>query len=209
MRVASGGQQAGRRVRSLDGLRGLAALIVVAHHSLLTGRSFAAPYMGSGGGRFPAVQWWLTSTPLHIVWAGQEAVLVFFVLSGFALACATEGRAISWPAYYSGRLVRLYLPVWAALGVGALAFELVPRVSSPHASWWLNDHAKPLTRGLLLHDALVVRGTNWLVSPLWSLKWEVLFSLLLPLAVVGASRRGRFAFVQAGLLVPRPVKLRG
>jgi uncharacterized membrane protein len=33
------------RVQSLDGLRGLAALIVVIHHSFLTGSSFAEPYM--------------------------------------------------------------------------------------------------------------------------------------------------------------------
>jgi peptidoglycan/LPS O-acetylase OafA/YrhL len=190
-----------QRVRSLDGLRGLAALVVVFHHSLLTGRTLAGAYDGSPGRRFPSLDWWLTYTPLHVVWAGQEAVIVFFILSGFVLVRATERLSFSWPAYYASRLVRLYLPVWAALGLGALLFELVPRTVSPHASWWLNVHAQPLTTAWFVHDAVIVHGTNWLVSPLWSLKWEVLFSLLLPLAALGASRHKWAAIVQAGALV--------
>jgi peptidoglycan/LPS O-acetylase OafA/YrhL len=59
----------------------------------------------------------LSYTPLHLVWAGPEAVLVFFVLSGLVLSAATQGRSdFRWSAYYPSRLMRLYLPVEFGLG---------------------------------------------------------------------------------------------
>lgn len=70
------------RLTSLDGLRGLAALVVLAHHALLTMSGFSSVYWAEP---FPS---WVTPfayTPLHALWAGQEAVLVFFVLSGAVL----------------------------------------------------------------------------------------------------------------------------
>ena len=74
-----------------------------------------------GRGRdFHGVVWWVTFTPFHILWAGSEAVAVFFVLSGFVLTRAAAGTSFSWRAYYPSRLLRLYLPV-----AGALVFALV------------------------------------------------------------------------------------
>src|SRR5271154_1701910 len=115
------------RVRSLDGLRGIAALVVVVHPSMLTSRVLAAPFYGQPGGHFPAFSWWLTYTPLHLVWAGSEAVVVFFVLSGFVLVRAAERPGFRWRAYYPSRMLRLYLPVWAALVLGFVLYEAVPR----------------------------------------------------------------------------------
>ncbi len=75
------------RYRSLDGLRGVAALVVVVHHCLLTSIVLAATYRGgttSGWGLSEL----LTRTPLHLLWDGTGMVLVFFVLSGFVLTLA-------------------------------------------------------------------------------------------------------------------------
>jgi uncharacterized membrane protein len=73
------------RVRSLDGLRGVAALIVVVHHALLTSPTLARVNYGAVPGSVHGFLWWMTYTPLHLIWAGPEAVFVFFVLSGFVL----------------------------------------------------------------------------------------------------------------------------
>ena len=72
----------------------------------------------------------LAYSPLRLSWAGPEAVVVFFVLSGYVLALpfATNLNR-SWASYYGKRLVRLYLPVW-----GALAFTVAVILTvRPHA----------------------------------------------------------------------------
>jgi peptidoglycan/LPS O-acetylase OafA/YrhL len=175
------------RLPSLDGLRGLAALVVLAHHTLLASEpTLAGPYHD---GPFPAggsVGWLLTYTPLHILWAGPEFVVVFFVLSGFVLSRPTAAggarpRALS---YYPRRLLRLYLPVWAAVALAAALHLALSHASLPTASWWLDAHSEPLTLEAVRQDAgLLSKYTgHWAVlDVLWSLRWEVLFSLALPL----------------------------
>jgi peptidoglycan/LPS O-acetylase OafA/YrhL len=179
------------RLRSLDGLRGAAALVVVVHHCFLTDEVFAAPYLGLPGARFPSLAWWLTYTPLHLIWAGPEAVLVFFVLSGFVLTRATNERGFRWRSYYPSRFLRLYPPAWAALGLAA-AIEWAFLPSTPeNASWWMNDHIGRVSGAAIGRDALLVRaggGSSWLLTSLWSLKWEVIFSLALPAMLIAASR---------------------
>lgn len=115
------------RLRELDGLRGLAALIVLFYHISLTYPSLAVPYYAQpveGPLAFA-----LTYTPLHLLRDGRMAVYIFFVLSGLVLALPVlaRGRAYPWLAYYPQRLIRLYLPVWAAVALGVALIALVPR----------------------------------------------------------------------------------
>jgi peptidoglycan/LPS O-acetylase OafA/YrhL len=172
------------RVRALDGLRGLAALVVLEHHALLAAvPRLAGPY---GNGPLPArgsLEWLLVYTPLHVFWAGPEFVVVFFVLSGFVLSLpVARGGRLRIAAYYPARLLRLYLPVWAALALAAGLHVAVSHRVVPGASWWLNAHAQPLSTRALRWDALLERHAgDWgFTSVLWSLHWEVLFSLALP-----------------------------
>ena len=79
-----------RRAPALDGLRGWAALVVLLHHSLLTVPAVASTYL-SNTSEGPWVQM-ATSTPLHLVWAGPEAVIVFFVLSEVVRVLAHQRR---------------------------------------------------------------------------------------------------------------------
>lgn len=190
------------RVRSLDGVRGLAALVVVLHHALQIDPTFArVQARGSAAGEGPLV-WALTHTPLHVLWAGEEAVLVFFVLSGFVLTLPATRRPIRWRDYYPRRLLRLYVPVWGSL-VLAVALQVALAARADDAvSPWVHDRA--LTDpGEVWHDAALLGGTGLLNSPLWSLRWEVFFSLALPLYLWVLHRRGgRRAWVDvAGLVV--------
>jgi peptidoglycan/LPS O-acetylase OafA/YrhL len=117
------------RMASLDGLRGLAALVVVVQHCALTLPSLANQYLAPNAAS-PA--WWLTYTPAYLAWAGREAVLVFFVLSGLVLALPrlSGRRSDGWSSYYRKRLLRLYLPVLAAVALTALVLVLVPRTGA-------------------------------------------------------------------------------
>ncbi len=201
-RHRSAGPDGGGRLTELDGLRGLAALVVVVHHALLTWPVLAAQYFGVNRA---SGSWWLTYTPLHLAWAGTEAVMVFFVLSGLVLALpylrAAPGPA-RWRGYYGQRLVRLYLPVLAALAVAAALVVAFPRVPGPATSWWFAAHAVPVTAGTLIRDALLLGGVSWIDAPLWSLRYEVLFSLLLPAYVLlGRRLRHRPGSVVAGALL--------
>jgi peptidoglycan/LPS O-acetylase OafA/YrhL len=190
------------RLRALDGLRGLAALVVLLHHVLLA----SAPQLAAAydGGLPPrgTVGWLLTYTPLHIVWAGPEAVVVFFVLSGFVLSLpVARGGWLRLGSYYPGRLLRLYLPVWGALAIAAALHLAVSHHAVPGASWWLNRHSQPLEVRAARRDAALLPGAgDWgFTSVLWSLRWEVLFSLLLPLLLL-APLRARSWSALGGLL---------
>src|SRR5205814_1190229 len=98
------------RARGLDGLRGLAALVVVVHHCLLTSPTLARAYLPGHRALGPGAAA-LTYSPLHLFWAGSEAVIVFFVLSGFVLTLAVSGDRADWLRYYPRRMLRLYVPV--------------------------------------------------------------------------------------------------
>ncbi|WP_203580595.1 acyltransferase family protein [Microbacterium hibisci] len=187
------------RVVSLDGLRGLAALLVVIHHALLTMSGFSAVYWG-----LPE-PWFVTPfahTPLHVVWAGGEAVLVFFVLSGVVLTLpAANGRAARWRAYYPSRLLRLYVPVVAAVLFAVVCALVWPRFVGAEYSEWVRAHGEQISPATVVRDMVLLNGTSWLNSPLWSLRWEVVFSLLLPVYVWVAVRFGRrwWPVIAAGL----------
>lgn len=183
------------RLDALDGLRGVAALVVVAHHALLLVPELAQQFGGAGS--TPGQPWWLSQTPLHLLWAGSEAVAVFFVLSGFVLALpfvSGRRRVLSvrtWLGYYPQRLTRLYLPVVVAALLTAWLVLLFPRDGQPHLSWWYSLHDTEVDVESVTRLALLMPGSTWLNSAFWSLRWEVLFSVLLPLylAVLTASRR--------------------
>jgi peptidoglycan/LPS O-acetylase OafA/YrhL len=178
------------RIAALDGLRGVAALVVVIHHTLLLSNQFIRPYRDPEPNSFGDVYWWLTYTPLHVLWDGAAAVFVFFVLSGFVLALPSRSRPINWRSYYPARLIRLYVPVWAAVGIAVV--WTVSITHSAEGSSWLSGHAPLSPSGILRDVTLVLGRPGSVISVLWSLKWEVIFSLLLPLYIVFAARFQNF-----------------
>lgn len=182
------------RLRSLDGLRGVAALIVLVHHSLLTIPAFAAPYFDEAANRAAGTwEWWVTRTPLHLFWEGTGAVYVFFILSGMVLTLPVlKSGAFAWKVYYSQRLVRLYVPIWAAVAFAVATILLVPRTTEM-ASAWIQDRPTDVSKLAIVRDLTLVTDNGGLASPLWSLQWEILFSLLLPLFVFIAVKTRRVA----------------
>ncbi|MEV8133607.1 acyltransferase [Pseudarthrobacter oxydans] len=195
--MTSGPQQSAggsSRYKALDGLRGLAAVVVVVHHCLLVSPQLADAVDGTSG---PLHLWvaWLTYSPLHLIWAGKEAVYVFFILSGFVLTLPfLRAARPRWTAYYTKRIVRIYLPAWAALVFALILAWLFPRVADRDFSSWINLHGEVLD---LLRDFTLLGGAGPLNSPLWSLQWEMLFSLLLPVYLLIALRFGRLSLVSA------------
>lgn len=175
------------RVHALDGVRGIAAVVVMVQHSLIVIPAMAPPY----GSRTFADRW-LVHSPLHVFWAGGEAVYVFFVLSGIVLTLPVLNRAhFGWNAYYPARILRLYIPVAGAVALAYLSAQIVSRAVSPGASSWMQENATPVGPLRALADISLLAGTSPLIGPLWSLRWEVVFSLALPLYIWLARRLRR------------------
>ena len=170
------------RLRSLDGVRGAAALVVVFYHLSL----FARPVLSDG--RWEPMWTTLTQSPLKLAFAGTEAVLVFFALSGLvvALPMLRAGRDFSIVGFLASRAVRLYLPVWAALALSAAFVAFLPRPSSAvtPGSWMERANVQDLDPIQLLSEASLMPASYDVVNVLWSLRWEVLFSVLLPVFVL-------------------------
>ncbi|WP_407641672.1 acyltransferase family protein [Amnibacterium setariae] len=188
------------RISSLDGLRGTAAAAVVINHAVLTIPVFAAldyniPVQHTW------FEWAFTYTPLHLFWAGNESVMVFFVLSGLVLTLPIMAHRshFDWRAYYPQRLVRLYVPLAASVALALVWATTVVRRTDPALSYWVNLHHQELTPWRVLLDVFVVTGASKLNSPLWSLQYEVLFSLLLPLYILIATRLRAHPWVLAGI----------
>jgi len=181
------------RISSLDGLRGLAAGIVLIHHASL----IAEPWIDPAGWTL------LTQSPLKLLLAGSEAVMVFFVLSGMVVALPALRAGFSWARYYPARLVRLYVPVIAALGAAAMLVQLIPRDAStmPEGSWMQDAQATSVSAGDVLSQMTLLRSDYPIDNVLWSLRWELFFSLLLPLYLWVALRVHRFAMPAAVLAV--------
>ncbi|MFC8411511.1 acyltransferase family protein [Arthrobacter sp. NPDC057259] len=187
-------QHGSTRVTQLDGLRGLAALVVVACHAISTLPWVGRVVSNDRSSRLTSPEMWAVFSPLHVFWNGTPAVHVFFVLSGFVLILpftkSLPGR--SWAPYYAKRLLRLYLPAWAALALAVVLMVLIPRTPSPLQSPWADMYVTTPDPGQVFRDALLLLNASTINTPLWTLRWEVAFSLLLPLYVFLALRWRRF-----------------
>ncbi|MBC7763089.1 MAG: acyltransferase, partial [Candidatus Saccharibacteria bacterium] len=190
--AALAGRKRGSRLASLDGLRGVAALVVVFHHLYLVAQPELRQQGGTGVG---SVLWWISQTPLKLLTAGSEAVLVFFVLSGLVVALpALKPGGFSWAGFLTGRLARLYLPVWASLLIGTAFIVLLPRSDSmiTQGTWMDNAHAKSVGWGSIFTQASLTSQSYPINNVLWSLRWELVFSVLLPLFVALAILLSRY-----------------
>lgn len=124
-----------QRVVFVDGLRGLAALWVVAYH-LATHRLFSPPLDGVLG----AFQ--------RVAEYGYLGVPVFFVISGFAVAASIGTDRISVKYYFSfvaRRLVRLTPPYWATIAFVVATTAVARALVKDY------DHALPSVGSVLAH----------------------------------------------------------
>jgi peptidoglycan/LPS O-acetylase OafA/YrhL len=181
---------AGRRIVALDGLRGVAAIMVLLHHALIMLPKFADYEWYS---RVPAHmsfgEFLLLRTPLRLVWAGQERAIMFFVLSGFVLCLPwLNGKPQSYGRFLLGRLCRIYPPYIAAMALAALASVLIGGQVLPKASIYFNElgWARNPDAGTLPSVLLVLTNhhSDYINEAVWSLTWEVRVAILFPLLML-------------------------
>lgn len=181
------------RYPSLDGLRGLAAFIVVMHHC-------AATYFGMP---FPN---WIRYTPLRLLTDGRAAVLVFFVLSGFVLYLSLQKGLESrryWP-YLAKRFMRLYPPFIVAIFASALLWLIVKPQSIVGISAWFNVgnwETRPSFTLLVAHLAMT-NNKQWqsLDVVMWSLVHEARISIFFPIIAVCVARNWLLTLIASAIV---------
>lgn len=201
----------GSALDHLNWLRGLAAVAVLVGHvrGLLFVDFEALPRRSAGLSAFYLVSG-----------LGHEAVIVFFVLSGFFIGTSVLGvadpRPFSWGRFLLNRFTRLYvvlLPAlaltafWDLLGMslfGAEGTAYAGAFPGPHMT--LNDVRRTIGLPTLLGNLAFLQdffvrpyGSN---GPMWSLSYEFWFYLAFPLlagAVSGGGPWRRAAAATAAL----------
>ncbi|WP_455360291.1 acyltransferase family protein [Streptomyces sp. SYSU K21746] len=171
------------RLRALDGLRLLAALMVAAYHLGGRGGEISKAWGTSPGVQFPTASAWFAY--------GCLGVQIFFVISGFVICMSAWGRPLR--AFFASRVARLFPAYWAAIVLVTLVFALpwvAYRTVSP------SDFLLNLT---MLQQPL---GADRVLGVCWTLWAELRFYALFALFVVlpGGGRQRILLFCAAWTL---------
>lgn len=166
----------------LDGLRGVAALLVVWYH-VFEGFQFA--------GNKPVIDF---------INHGYLAVDFFFILSGFVVGYAYDnrwGKTLTLGGFFRRRLIRLQPMVFMGAVIGAASFLLsgMERWDGTHATLWLTFLA--FVCGCLMLPAIPgmpreVRGNGEMFplnGPCWSLFFEYVGNIVYALFIRRLSTR--------------------
>jgi peptidoglycan/LPS O-acetylase OafA/YrhL len=184
--LGSGGRLV-KRIDVLDSVRGLAAVSVMINHVLI-----CYPIFFALNDKRPTedntIADILTYSPLHVVWAGSQAVLLFFILSGFVLALPfLSETAPGYGAFILRRLCRIYVPYAVALIVAVMAISTITIEPVPGTGWfpgsfWQAHITSSSVVGYLLMTGLPHHKA---IDPVvWSLVHEMRVSLIFPFLFV-------------------------
>lgn len=192
------------RIEALDGLRGIAAAIVVAYHYLLLMHWEVVPRRGMD---VPII----SDVPLSILWNGPFSVTVFFVLSGFVIAAAADRRQADILYSVTTRYLRLAIPATASVMLAWIWLSVFPEAtfalqdsSDPPSPWLRNTYQVDIPGPhLAVIDGLIanfVRGFSRFNNVLWTMQFELIGSVCIFLAYGLFSPKMRFAvFLVVGM----------
>ncbi|MFD6532948.1 acyltransferase family protein [Streptomyces sp. NPDC060184] len=160
------------RLRALDGLRLVAALMVAGYHYGGRGGDITKAWGSSPHWQFPTAHNWFAY--------GCLGVQIFFVISGFVICMSGWGRPLS--SFFASRVSRLMPAYWVAV-ILVTAVMALPMVTYEAVS---------PTDGLLNMTLMQLPlGADRVLGVCWTLWAEIRFYALFALCVVlpGATRR--------------------
>jgi peptidoglycan/LPS O-acetylase OafA/YrhL len=170
--------QAPQRYVELDSLRGLAALTVVFGHFL-----HIFPH-GVGGFALANLVAAADRMPISILFAGHEAVILFFILSGFVLSLPyLDRQQVNYGSYLIRRVFRIYVPyVCSVIGAVAANTFIYKGGLDPFSNWFNRVWAGPVSPASIVnHVVLLGSFSNAEFNPVyWSLVHEMRISLFFP-----------------------------
>jgi peptidoglycan/LPS O-acetylase OafA/YrhL len=168
----------------LDFMRGFAAVYVVINHvrgSFFKGgsRTFAEAVEPLG------LYDYLSIAILQFTSLGTEFVILFFCVSGFAMAHSMS-HSTSTIQFYQRRLIRIWPPYLIAIGLAAFVCVLYGWVDPGSRISERCAERLCTAEGLLLMAAYVEVSTP-MTAQFWSLPYEVIFYILCPVLLLSRS----------------------
>ncbi|MEU7579470.1 acyltransferase [Streptomyces sp. NPDC041068] len=159
------------RLRALDGLRLVAALMVAAYHYGGRDGEIAQAWGSSPRDQFPTASGWFAY--------GCLGVQIFFVISGFVICMSGWGRPLR--SFFASRASRLLPSYWAAIVLVTAVFAL------PVVAYKAVSPSDALVNLTMLQQPL---GVDRVLGVCWTLWAELRFYALFALCVVlpGATR---------------------
>lgn len=177
----------------LDVIRGVSALAVMLYH--LRGVFFVDfPFL--------AKKSWLNIAIYAVTGYGHQAVMIFFVLSGYFIGTSVMDsvgkQEWSWKKYLVSRVTRLQLVLFPALVLGGVWDRIGMRIPQATAIYYdalykfyepsvaLRSTAQVFLGNLFFLQSIVspVFGSN---TPLWSLSYEFWYYLVFPFLALAAT----------------------
>ena len=155
------------RITSMEGLRGLAVILVflVHYHSCFAAWMAGQPQSGVAD---------------FLQWTGRVGVDLFFVLSGYVIyGGVLDARAFSYRTFMGRRLRRLY-PAFAVVLAAYLALSVVFPGESKLPPGWAAASVYVIANALMLPGMFAIPP---IISVAWSLSYEMFFYLVVPLVV--------------------------
>nr|WP_313896537.1 acyltransferase [Streptomyces sp. GC420] len=153
------------RLRALDGLRLLAALMVAAYHYGGRNGDISRAWGSASQIQFPTAHEWFAY--------GCLGVQVFFVISGFVICMSGWGRPLR--SFFASRASRLYPAYWAAVALVVLVFAL---------PWVAYENVRPTDALVNLTMLQQPLGAERVLGVCWTLWAELRFYALFALCVV-------------------------
>lgn len=145
------------KILELEALRGFAAIYVVFHHSL-------------------SVFFQSNTITREVFKYGQEAVMIFFLLSGFVIAMSMDKKHYTFKEYFLHRFLRIYSVFLIAIAIsGLIYFYLNPLFTLDLGQMFLNL--------IMMQDYSGVKPGTFTDpifnnNPLWSLSYEWWFYMI-------------------------------
>ncbi|MBZ6489022.1 acyltransferase family protein [Priestia aryabhattai] len=163
-----------KRLEELDSMRGIAALTVLIWHTMLI--------------LFTAVPAIALYSPIYFVMSGDEAVIFFFVLSGFVMSLPFYyGSIVSYTNYLVKRFFRIYVPYLVTIIITFLLSTFFINEKVSDLSPWFNgkwfNHFN--SHDIFSHVLLIGNFSTTEYNPvIWSLVQEMRISIIFPVIMI-------------------------
>ena len=158
-------RRSGPRLAVLDGLRLVAALMVVSFHYIGLGEAWHRPLPHG--------------FPLPVFWASEYGFLgveLFFLISGFVICMSSLGRGLG--DFFIARVCRLYPAYWFAVLATTVVVTALPHVRKPL------DLKDTITNLSMLQLPLHVGDVDGVYWTLWAeLRFYLIFAIVVAMGV--------------------------